>query len=194
MQASLGLACAQATTLCTQVIGKSRPRPRAGRVIEQRLPPPGPWSEPPPDVAFSSLFCFFVSLSFLLVRLALKLRSHHLHPPRLCCFAVFLIQINVPPPPHGRTMGCASSTTATSGKPTGANASAADTPSEPPQENHRSSATSTAAASGAAPQGDAAASAAGKPLKLPLSRLPHQPRRDRLVALSCSAWRVIESI
>ena len=75
-------------------------------------------------------------------------------------------------------MGCASSTTATSGKPTDANASAAATadvlplrglgatpqppPSEPPKENPRSSATSTAT-SGAAPQGDAAASAAGKP-------------------------------
>ena len=31
MRASLGLACAQATTLCTQVFGKARPRSRAGR-------------------------------------------------------------------------------------------------------------------------------------------------------------------
>ena len=31
MRASLGLACAQATTLCTQVCGKARPRSRAGR-------------------------------------------------------------------------------------------------------------------------------------------------------------------
>ena len=34
MRASLGLACAQATTLCTQVFGKRRPRSRAGRPRE----------------------------------------------------------------------------------------------------------------------------------------------------------------
>ena len=31
MRASLGLACAQATTLCSQVFGKANPRSRAGR-------------------------------------------------------------------------------------------------------------------------------------------------------------------
>ena len=31
MRASLGLACAQATTLASQVFGKGNPRPRAGR-------------------------------------------------------------------------------------------------------------------------------------------------------------------
>ena len=34
MRASLGLACAQATTLSTQVFGKTRPRLRAGRPSE----------------------------------------------------------------------------------------------------------------------------------------------------------------
>ena len=39
---------------------------------------------------------------FLLVRVALKLRSLHIHPPRLYRLAVFSIQTNVPPPRPGR--------------------------------------------------------------------------------------------
>ena len=35
---------------------------------------------------------FPVSLFFLLVRVALKIRSLRIHPPRLCLFAVFFIQ------------------------------------------------------------------------------------------------------
>ena len=38
---------------------------------------------------------FSVSLFFLPVRVSLKLRSLHIHPPRLCRFAVFLMQTNV---------------------------------------------------------------------------------------------------
>ena len=38
---------------------------------------------------------FSVSLFFLPVRVALKIRSLHLHPARLRRFAVFLIQTNV---------------------------------------------------------------------------------------------------
>ena len=67
---------------------------RGAPVIEHHHPIPGPWSEPPPDVAFSSLLCIFVSLSLLLVRVALKIRLLGLHPPRLCRLAVFLIQTN----------------------------------------------------------------------------------------------------
>ena len=33
MRASLGLACAQTATLCTQVAGRPRPRPRAARAL-----------------------------------------------------------------------------------------------------------------------------------------------------------------
>ena len=39
MRASIGLACAEATTLCIQVFGKARPRSRAGRKrLEQHCP------------------------------------------------------------------------------------------------------------------------------------------------------------
>ena len=38
---------------------------------------------------------FEVFLFFLPVRVSLKLRSLHIHPPRLCRFAVFLMQTNV---------------------------------------------------------------------------------------------------
>ena len=45
---------------------------------------------------FSSLFYFFsISLLFLLLLVALKLRSLRFHSPRLCRVAVFLIQTNV---------------------------------------------------------------------------------------------------
>ena len=69
-RASLGLACAQATALCTHAFGKARPRSRARDGATS--PDFGSWSEPPPDVALSPLF---VCLFFLLVRVALKLRS-----------------------------------------------------------------------------------------------------------------------
>ena len=61
-----------------------------------RLPLPaavlGLWLRPQWMQA-SLLFC--ISLLFLLVRVALKLRSLRFHSPRLCCVAVFLIQTNV---------------------------------------------------------------------------------------------------
>ena len=68
-----------------------------------RAPPPPSSSSgtesltaPPKDAAFSSLFCFFsVSLPFMLLLVALKLRSLRFHSPRLCRIAVFLIQTNV---------------------------------------------------------------------------------------------------
>ena len=59
-----------------------------------------PWTEsltaPPKDAAFSSLFCLFsISLFFLHLLVALRLRSLRFHSPRLCRVAVFLIQTNV---------------------------------------------------------------------------------------------------
>ena len=76
MRASLGLACAQATTLASQGFGKGNPRSRAGR--------PSVWASPPQSGSSSPhrtsiyiLFC--LSLSFCLY--ALKLRSlHFTHP------------------------------------------------------------------------------------------------------------------
>ena len=65
MRASLSLACAQTTTLCSQVFGKANPRFRAG----------GP----------RALRCLSSS--------EVTVTSHR--PPRLCRFAVFLIQTNV---------------------------------------------------------------------------------------------------
>ena len=100
------------TSLCTQLFDQVKYTYRTPRVYlrhslllsgrrasNHRLatsPDFGSWSEPPPDVALSSLF---VSLFFLLVRVALKLRSLHLRPLRLCRLAVFLIQPkpNFPP-------------------------------------------------------------------------------------------------
>ena len=62
MRASLGLARAQAATLCCALRSSANPsRQRAGRL--RALAPSsgsGSLSEPPQDVAFSSLFCFFV--------------------------------------------------------------------------------------------------------------------------------------
>ena len=61
MRASLGLACAQATTFGTQVVGRPRSRPRAAARPRARAPSSGPGSlpAPPMDAAFSSLFSFF---------------------------------------------------------------------------------------------------------------------------------------
>ena len=58
MRASLGLACAQAATLGTQVVGRPRSRPRAAARPRARAPSSGPGSlpAPPMDAAFSSLF------------------------------------------------------------------------------------------------------------------------------------------
>ena len=48
------------------------------------------------DAALSCLFCFFsISLFFLHLLLALRLRSLRFLPPRWCRVAVFLIQTNV---------------------------------------------------------------------------------------------------
>ena len=66
----------------------SHPRLFPSAVSSMTSSDSGPLSEPRPDVAFSSLF---VALFFLLVRVAVKLRSRRLSPPRfgrLCCLAV----------------------------------------------------------------------------------------------------------
>ena len=94
MRASLGLARAQATTLCTQVFGKARRRSRAGRPHDLSNIPRLRWrrrpkSAPPPDSALCSLF---ISLFFLPVRAALKLRSLNLPPLRLNRIAVISIK------------------------------------------------------------------------------------------------------
>ena len=91
MRASLGLACAQATTLCTQVVGQTHFRRSVGHewgapVLKHHPPALGlcgslRWMQP-------SLL-LSVSLLCLLVRVALTLRSLRIHPPPLCGFAVF---------------------------------------------------------------------------------------------------------
>ena len=67
LRASLGLACAQAATLCTQVVGRPRPRPRAARPRGSAPPPSGsgPFSARPLDAAFPSLFCFFALSAYV---------------------------------------------------------------------------------------------------------------------------------
>ena len=83
--------------------GHSGRRPPSLSASLCRAPPPLSSSTstesltaPPKDAAFSSLFCFFsISLLFLLLLVALKLRSLRFHSPRLCRVAVFLIQTNV---------------------------------------------------------------------------------------------------
>ena len=72
MRASLGLACAQAATLCAQVVGQPRSRPRAVR--------PRAWHHRPVLGLCLSLrmqlsLLFSVSVFFLLVLVALKLQS-----------------------------------------------------------------------------------------------------------------------
>ena len=77
-------------------LGKARPQPQAGRLRDSAtLPDSGPWSEPPPDVALSSLV---FALFFLLVPETLKLMSLDLHPLRFCRLAVFLNNPTFPPP------------------------------------------------------------------------------------------------
>ena len=70
---------------------------RRATVPEHRLPVLGLslrpyWTSP-------SLLCS-ISLLFLLVRVALKVRSHRFHSPRLCRIAVLLIQTIVSLPHH----------------------------------------------------------------------------------------------
>ena len=72
----------------------SHPRLFPSAVSSMTSSDSGPLSEPPPDVAFSSLFVHVFSVITARV-CSLKLRSLHLHPHRLCRLAVFLIQNNV---------------------------------------------------------------------------------------------------
>ena len=77
MRASLGLVCAQATTLGTHVIGRPRSRPRGA-------PSSGHGSLPAPQMAaaFSSLFSFF-ALSACACRFEVTLQSLRLNTPRV---------------------------------------------------------------------------------------------------------------
>ena len=87
MRASLGLACAQATTLASQVFGKGNPRSRAGRPSVGASPPDS-GSSSPHRASIYILFC--LSLSFCLCSLEVTVTS--LHPPRPCRIAVFSIK------------------------------------------------------------------------------------------------------
>ena len=94
MRASLGLACAQAATLCAQVIGQHRSRPRAACPRAYTIIPFSVFVWASPGCSF--LFSFLFLCSFCLCVSALKLRSLCIHPPRLCRIAVVSIQTNPP--------------------------------------------------------------------------------------------------